>query len=370
MQTRTVAVWSLLCGALLCGAAALPAGLAGAGQYSARREGDMVKLEDAAHQMVVSLTPSDGNGTPEFAVKGQNILRGIPVLAPWANRLDEQAFYANGKRYAFDMQLGNINGGAVPIHGFLTHATEWQVKELKADGKAAWITSTLDVSKQPMWMKQFPFAHTIEMTHRLEDGVLLVHTVITNMAAEPMPVAIGFHPCYWVTDSPRSEWTIRVPVKTWWPLTPTKVPTGETRPIETLFPNREGHLKDYNLDDVFSDLTKEADGRSHVFLNGKRQQIEVMMDANFKALVIFSPNPSNTGLGSQANANPSASQAARPAAPAAAGSAAARDFACFEPMAGITNGMNLAQKGVYKEQQYIAPGKTWEANFWIKPTGF
>ncbi|MES1254609.1 MAG: hypothetical protein ABUS56_03305, partial [Acidobacteriota bacterium] len=118
---------------VLCLAVSTPA----LAQYSAKRDGDVVVLEDARHQMVVAVQPSAGNGTNEFKVKGQNILRGIPVLAPWANRLDEQAFYANGKRYGFDMQLGNIAGGAVPIHGFLTRTDQWQVKEVKADAHAA-----------------------------------------------------------------------------------------------------------------------------------------------------------------------------------------------------------------------------------------
>ena len=47
-------------------------------------------------------------------------------MGPWANRLDEQAFYANGKRYAFDMSLGNVRGD-IPIHGFLTTTDQWQV---------------------------------------------------------------------------------------------------------------------------------------------------------------------------------------------------------------------------------------------------
>jgi aldose 1-epimerase len=32
--------------------------------------------------------------------------------------------------------------------------------------------------------------------------------------------------------------------------------------------------------------------------------------------------------------------------------------------------MNLAQKGLYKDLQYIAPGQSWEESFWIKPSGF
>ena len=39
-------------------------------------------------------------------------------------------------------------------------------------------------------------------------------------------------------------------------------------------------------------------------------------------------------------------------------------------MAGITNAMNLAHKGVYKELQSIKPGGTWQESFWIKPSGF
>src|SRR5580765_1151261 len=151
-------------------------------QYSARRNGDIVTLEDTKNQTVVSIITSVGNMAYEMKVKGQNVLRfpfasidefkakpnglhGIPLLAPWANRLDEQAFYANGKRYAFDMQLGNVTG-AIPIHGFLQRTDQWQVVEVKQDANAAWVTSRLDFYKQPMWMKHFPFVDAIEMTYR------------------------------------------------------------------------------------------------------------------------------------------------------------------------------------------------------------
>ena len=41
-----------------------------------------------------------------------------------------------------------------------------------------------------------------------------------------------------------------------------------------------------------------------------------------------------------------------------------------EPMAGIANALNLAQRGVYKELQSIAPGETWRESFWVRPSGF
>ena len=367
---------------LLCVVTALPA----AAQYSARRNGDVVQLEDTKNQMVVSLIPSAGNITSEFKVKGKNVLRwpytsvedykargglnGIPLLAPWANRLDEQAFYANGKKYAFDMQLGNVTG-AIPIHGFLSRTDQWQVMEVKADGKSAWVTSKLDVYKQPMWMKQFPFAHSIEITHRLQDGVLQVQTRITNMSAEPMPVAIGFHPYYELSDSPRDQWTVSIGAKTHWLLSPVKTPTGQTETIEQLMPNPQAAvLKDYNLDDVFGDLVRDSQGRATMTVKGKQQRLDIMLGPTWKSVVIYAPNPANTGRGGQniSAANPTGRDPMPP--PAAGTPAADRNFICFEPMAGITDAMNLAQKGLYKELQYIQPNGTWEASFWVKPSGF
>jgi aldose 1-epimerase len=293
--------------------------------------------------------------------------------------LDEQAFYANGKRYAFDMELGNVTG-AIPIHGFMSRTDQWQVVEAKSDGKSAWVTSRLDTYKQPMWMKQWPFAHTIEMTYRLQDGTLETHTKVINMASEPMPVSLGYHPYFQLTDSPREEWVVTVPAKTRWLLDYRKVPTGETESADKFFPGGKGTLKDYNLDDVFSDLNRDAQGRATVTVKGRKQQLDVTLGPNYKSLVMYSPNPLNTGRGSQIappnpNAAPPASAppargAGRGAAPPAANALATPNFICFEPMAGITNALNLGHKGVYKELQYIKPGGTWEESFWVKPSGF
>jgi len=340
---------------------------ASAQQYATRRTGETVALEDMKNHTAVTILPSVGNIAFSMKVNGQEILRwpyssieefkarpalsGIPFLGPWANRLDEQAFYANGKKYAFDMDLGNVRG-AIPIHGFLSTNDQWQVIEVKANAKSAWITSRLEFFKQPMWMKQFPFAHTIEMTYRLQDGVLQVITKITNMSAEPMPVAVGFHPYFKLTDSTREEWTISVGARTHWKLATTKIPTGETEPIENFFSNPQAAaLREYNLDDVFGDLVRDAQDRAHMVVKGKHQQLDVIVDPNWRAIVIFSPNPNPTGgrgQGGQSDPN----------------------FIAIEPMAGITDAMNLAHKGLYKELQSIPPGGNWAASFWIKPSGF
>jgi aldose 1-epimerase len=308
-------------------------------QYSMRRTPDLVHLEDAAHRTVVAISPLTGNLTTAMTVNGQNILGplGIPFLAPWANRLDEQAFYANGKRYALNMGLGNVRG-AHPIHGFLSAAV-WEVVDAQADEGAAWVTSRLDFTRQPDWMAQFPFAHTIVMTHRLRDGVLDITVALHNLSAEPMPVAIGFHPYFRLTDAPRDAWTIALAARTEWVLADDKIPTGETRPIERRFPDpRRAALRDHDLDHVFADLIRDTNGRATMTVSGASQKIDVGFGPNYRAAVVYAPK--------------------------------GRDFICFEPMAGITDALNLAQRGLYKDVQYIPPGGYWKETFWVHPSGF
>ncbi len=323
-------------------------------RYHAAVNGEVVQLEDSASHIVVSILPSVGNIAFKMTVEGRDVLRwpfrsvdefkaapamsGIPFLGPWANRLDEPAFYANGRKYAFDMTLGNVRG-AIPIHGFLTTTADWHLVEVKADARAAWETSRLEFFREPAWMKQWPFAHTIQMTYQLQDGVLEVRTRIANVSNDAMPVAIGFHPYFQLTDAPRDEWTLAVGARLHWRLTPEKIPTGETEPADrVLDPPSAASLRHLALDDVFGDLVRDAYGRSTMSVAGKQQRLDVVLGPRYRATVIWAP--------------------------------AAQEFVCIEPMTGITDALNLSHRGVYSELQSIPPGGAWEESFWIRPSGF
>src|SRR4029453_11651788 len=106
--------------------------IAGAQPIGTSATGEVLELRDPRTSTTVSIVPSVGNVSFSMKVNGHELLywpyssiadfrakpalSGIPLLAPWANRLDEEAFYANGKRYAFDMALGNVRS-PIPIHG-------------------------------------------------------------------------------------------------------------------------------------------------------------------------------------------------------------------------------------------------------------
>jgi aldose 1-epimerase len=306
-------------------------------------------LRDTATVTEVHVVPALGNNSVAMLVKGKNIFwfpgptlaaalakpsfSGNPLLWPWANRIDGDAYWVNGKKFLLNPDLGNYrkDPNKQPIHGLLSYAKEWKVTRAVSTDKEAVVTSRIEFWRYPQWMAQFPFAHNIEMTYRLSEGVLEVETSIENLSTEAMPVSLGYHPYFQLHDSARDEWKVRLPAREKVALSPTLVPTGERVPNPY---TGEVALKGISLDDVFTGLPQPA-----VFaVEGKQQKIEVEYGPKYLVAVVYAPP--------------------------------GRGFICFEPMTGITNAFNAAQKGQYPELQSVAPGATWRETFRIRPSGF
>jgi len=384
---------------------------AAAQRYTAKQNGELIELADATAQMNVSVVWSMGNAW-RIQVKGKDLVRtsatladfqarpgfnGMPLLAPFANRLDQTAFYANGRKYNFDLELGNVRG-PIPSTGYVNGSKAWQLVEAKADQRSAWVTCKLDFYKDPLYMAQFPFAHTITMTYRVADGALEVHTRLDNLSTEPMPVVIGFHPIFELPEGTRNDWTVSLDAKTHWIEIPQRLPTGETQPIENFFGSDRTaiQLKKYALiDDVFTDLIRDANGRATMKLMGGGKELHVSLGPKFKTVLAWSTPLTGGGGGGRGGGRgrggdqgaPAAPPApagpfpvdpaqgvkvAPPAVPPAEGAPAptGKGFIAFEPMVAITNALNLAQKGVYKELQTVSPGGSWEESFWITTKGY
>lgn len=335
----------------------LPASLFGK-NYTAEKTTDhgipIVRLTDAAHGVEVSILPSAGNRAYEMKVHGKNILYfpyedvsgyqakprlgGIPFLAPWADLLDEQAFYANGKKYGFNLGLGNVHGER-PIHGLLVNSPLWEVGEVKADSHSAHVSSRLDFWKYPDLMAQWPFAQEYEMTYRLSGGVLEVKTTITNRSADPMPVVIGYHSFYCIPDIPRDEWVAHLSARKHVIADEHQIPTGEMRPLD--IPNPLP-LRGQTLDDGFTDLERDAEGRAHFSIESGGKTVETLFGPKYRVATIWLPAPPPGET---------------------------REFICFEPLAAIIDGVNLAEKGKYSELQTVPAGGKWTESFWIRASG-
>jgi aldose 1-epimerase len=310
---------------------------------------EIVRLADAAHRTEVSICPSVGNIAFEMQVNGKRILlpppgtlaewkakpaqAGVPLLAPWANRMDPDSYWANGKKYVLNPDAVNLRRDAngLAIHGLLLFASDWQIVTLHADAGSAEVTSRLEFWKHPEWMAQFPFAHTIEMTHRLSGGVLEVRTTVENQSREPLPLLIGFHPWYQIPDILRDEWTIHLPVRDHYAVSNRMVPTGDKKPTDLPDPLP---LRGRQLDDVFGGVNS----RDEFWVEAKGQRMSVRFGPKFPIAIAYAPET--------------------------------RNVVCFEPMTGITNAFNLAHAGLYKDLQTIAPGAKWTESFWIRTSGF
>lgn len=326
-----------------------------AADYTAERirveSEDVIRLYDAKHDTEVLILPSFGNNSYSMKVKGQQILwspyktlaewkekptqLGNPFLAPWCNRISGDSYWANGKRYTLNASLNNFRRDANqnPIHGMLTYAS-WTVTQLHADPQGATVTSTLDYWRHADWMAQFPFAHSLEMTYRLRDGVLEVETVVRNESSEPLPLSLGYHTYYQLTDTSRDQWKVHIAAKDHVTLSPQLTPTGETTAVKHADPHL---LSGSQLDDVFTGLNRGADGRAIFWVQGKNQRVAVEYGPKYPVAVIYAPP--------------------------------GREFICFEPMAGVTDVFNLAHDGKFPLQS-VAPRAEWRESFWIRPSGF
>jgi aldose 1-epimerase len=270
-------------------------------------------------------------------LKERPSLTGIPFMGPWANRLEQDAFYANGKKYILNPELKNVSRdqNKNPMHGLLTGSSAWKVVSVAADSKSAAVTSKLEFWRYPDLMAQFPFAHIIEITYRLREGVLEVETVLQNLSEDPMPVSFGYHPYFQVLDAPRDKWKLHLAARDQLVLNPQLLPTGERKPVPSPDPLP---LAGISLDDVFTNLVRGADGRAEFWFEGEKQRITVIYGPKYSTAVVFAPS--------------------------------ARGLICIEPMAAITNAMNLSQTGVYRELQSVPPGGSWRESFWVRPSGF
>jgi aldose 1-epimerase len=314
---------------------------------------EVIRLADIARKMEVRLAPSVGNIAYSFKVNGKEVLWfpfpglealkshpalcGIPFLAPWANRIDGDTYWVNGKQFRLNPALGNLRRDSVgqPIHGLLIFSPEWRLVAAGADERSVYATSRLEFAKYPEMMAQFPFAHSITMTHRLEEGLLAIETSIRNESLEPMPVGVGFHPYFRLADAPRDDWTVHLAAREHLLLNDRVIPTGERQPAGFSDPHP---LRTRPLDDVFSGLVRDADGVARFWVEGKGQRITVAYGPKYPVAVVYAPQ--------------------------------GRDFICFEPMAAVTNAFNLAHTGTYKELQTIEPGGQWRETFSIAPSGF
>jgi aldose 1-epimerase len=240
-----------------------------------------------------------GDGLAEYVRTGATM--GIPLLYPWANRLEGFEYSALGRDVSLEPNspLVHLDQNGLPIHGLLAGSPHWDVRGASADDDAATLIAELDFGAHKELLAAFPFPHVLRMDARLRGSELVIGTTVTPSGDEAVPVSFGYHPYFRIPGAPRERWEIELPVQERLVLDGRMIPTGQTDPVS--YPR--GLLADRSFDDAFTSLVP---GRSFVAAAAGRE-VAVRFTEGYPIAQVYSP-------------------------PGA-------EFVCFEPMTAPTNAL-------------------------------
>ena len=146
---------------------------------------------------------------------------GLPLLAPWANRLSGRRYRAAGVNVDLSRRRIGVDDNGLPIHGLLVGRGGWSVNRLATRGDTAGVRASIDVDAP-----EFPFPHRIEISASVRDTQLRVDTTIAALGRRPVPVAFGWHPYLRLPDATRSRWRLRLPARQHRALDDRGIPNG------------------------------------------------------------------------------------------------------------------------------------------------
>src|SRR5688500_4376386 len=143
---------------------------------------------------------------------------GVPLLHPWANRLDREIESPYVRR--------GPNG--LPIHGLLNGWPQWEV----VDEGPGTLAGRFEFGAHAELLDDFPYPHVVEVEVREDGSALTVASRVTPTAAEAVPLAFGWHPYVTIPGVPRAEWEVTLPVRTHLEADERGIPTGATANVE------------------------------------------------------------------------------------------------------------------------------------------
>lgn len=254
----------------------------------------VVTLRDPSSPLVAQFVPDAGMIGTSLRDAGAELLgqrrgldayisdgktMGIPLLYPWANRLGENTYTAQGATVDLTPGKNGVRAdpNGLPIHGLLAAYPGWHVVEESANE----LSAQLDFGADPHLLASFPYPHLLTVTARLGDRTLRVRTTVAATGDAAVPLCFGFHPYLRLPGVPRGDWIIETPALRHLGLDGKGLPTGDSEPQ----PAREEALRDKTFDDAYDQV---ADGAVFAVSGGGRR-IEVHFEHGYPAAQIFAP---------------------------------------------------------------------------------
>jgi aldose 1-epimerase len=253
-----------------------------------------------------------GGGVQAYLERGKTM--GIPLLYPWANRLDGWHYNVAGKEVTLPVGDPRIlrDPGGLPIHGVLPGLLRWDADQSETgDGAGARLAWT-----SPELLELFPFAHELRLDVRVRAGELAIATTVIATGDDTVPVSFGYHPYLRLPDLPRASWRVELGAFSRLLLDARMIPSGEREAVRA----RAFELGARSLDDAFAELDDPARFRA----GADHASLTVEFHRGYRYAQVYAPPD--------------------------------KDFICFEPMTAPANalrsgdGLSLVRPG----QEYLA----------------
>ena len=269
-----------------------------------------VQLQDRAGGKAVALThgedselvvaPTFGANIQSLIIKNEALLEpvswdrfcesptsyGACPLIPFANRIGNKTFNFEGVEYKLRTER---NG--------LVRGLPWTFVSMGASKNGAWVKSRITSDFFPSQIgAEYPFPFVATLTHRLQEMGVEITMTMENTGSGNLGCSLGIHPYCRVDpvepDDVVDAWpTVCVPANKHFQLDDAKLPTGEPAPsderIDLRTPRPIGELE---LDDLFSDLTADDDGRVRCRIQNRLSQTVLeFLAEDFPYLMLYKP---------------------------------------------------------------------------------
>ncbi|MEQ8350642.1 MAG: aldose 1-epimerase [Leptospiraceae bacterium] len=258
-------------------------------------------------------------------------LAGIPVLYPWANRLEKDLIPFRGKEFPLSGESIYRDGNGLPIHGLILKSSSWTLKDLNASRDFARALFEFDIESDAVMRNNFPFAQAILLTFELQENTLRILLEVENRDRSPFPVTPGFHPYFSLGKYERNNVRLSIPARNSMGLDSQYLPDGSSLSVTEKWPDHANLiLGSHKFDTVFTDL----EGEDPVFkLIRPDLSINLHCGKDFPVGIVYSPP--------------------------------AERFVCLEPMTAPTNAMFMHSRGQW-EIPILEPGQKQMFEHWIE----
>jgi aldose 1-epimerase len=246
---------------------------------------------------------------------------GIPLLHPWANRLDGSRYAVAGQEVELDLDspLIHVEQNGLPIHGLCSATPYFDIVDRDATG----LRARLDYGAHDDLLAGFPFPHVLDIEVALEPAALHHTTTLRATGDVRVPVAFGYHPYLSLPGVARDDYHVTFAVRRHMLLDARGIPTREDEPADI----PPGRLGDRTYDDGFSELAEPPE----FVLEGGGRRIAVRFDEGYPIAQVWAPE--------------------------------GKAFICFEPMTAPTNALVS-----HDLLSVVDPGDAYEARFSVLVT--